>query len=204
MYFLTYDPRESNYPSNIPKDKNVVMWVQVKDSLKGQLTVVYSESEDFSFANLDKITHNFLLRYQVGTNTGDPGGKGNTTSTNPNPNSTSTQTGTNTNPNAQSNSSSGNYGNKGGNLGFGTGFGGLFNIKLPGNLPSWVWLIGAGFAGMKALDTDNTLGKVAYGGAAAFCTLNYLNNAGIPIKLPKIPFIGQLPAPTPKRLHIPR
>lgn len=155
-----------------------VYWVE--GDIPGNYRIIEREFSNFSPAYIEAKTLAFLKKYGIG-----PGDSKVT-----DPGSSKDDSGTQRPSTPE----------KGGNLGIDGFFGlGIFNLKLPGNLPSWVWLIGAGFAGMKFFDTSNKLGKVAYGGAAAFCTLNYLNNAKIPIKLPKIPFIGAAPQP-PKRL----
>jgi hypothetical protein len=180
IYFLTYQPGMLNFPPGFSISNPTVVWAEVSNSLEGKFKTIYIENGNFSQSHLDAITAKWLLQYDLPSSKedGDPVAK----------NGKAGSTGT-TNPTEKEdgNAETGN----GGQYGLSKYGINLFNLNL--NVPSWVWLIGAGFGTMKALDTPQRVGKIAYAGAAAFCAINYINKAKIPLPF-KIPgVLGELP-----------
>jgi hypothetical protein len=185
LYAVFYNPKMPNYPSNWPKNQSGVLWVEMEDSLKGKFKIIRQETSNFSFNNLDSITTAFLSKYEFSTKTGsgspgdaDGGKKG--------------QTGIDEgNKDNAINDAKG----KGGDFGF-SDFGAEWNF-LPDwlkNLGPWFWLACAGAGGMWFFSTDKkkVVIRLASGGITVFCTVQYLQKANLPFK---IPFITGLPAP---------
>lgn len=163
-----------------------VLWAEVEDASKGKAKVIFRENANFGANHLEAITTQFLNRYVTNKDgqQGSPTGK----DRNDNDPLASGQKG----ERGQSTTI-----DKGGDFGF-FPFGNPFDLNI--NIPNWIWLIGAGLAGMKFLDTTNKAGKIAYGGIATLCTINYLNKSKIPLPF-KIPgILGEIPEPPKKRL----
>lgn len=192
LYSVFYNPKMSNYPSNWPKNQTGVLWVEMEDSLKGKFKIIQQETANFSFNNLDRITAAFLSKYEFSTKTGsgspgdaEGGKKGNTGIDEGNK------------ENAQNDAKG-----KGGDFGF-SDFGAEWNI-FPDwlkNLGPWFWLACAGAGGMWFFSTDKkkVVIRIVSGGVTVFCTVNYLQRANLPFK---IPFINgpQIAQPPKKRL----
>ena len=179
LYSLFYDPRSAVYPANLSKNEVAVVWAEVDDSLKAKFKIIHKETKDFSFENLDRITSGFLSRYKVGSNpNGTPtgGNDRNNNTENPDPGSKNDVEG-----NKPDASGTGKGGNGGG--------GGFWEI------PPLIWLIGAGYAGMKFIDTTDSIGKIVYGGIGGFCGYQYLKKQKIRIKKPGgiLSFLGSVP-----------
>lgn len=188
LYSVFYNPKMSNYPSNWPKNQTGVLWVEMEDSLKGKFKIIQQETANFSFNNLDRITLNFLSKYEFSTKTGsgspgdaEGGKKGNTGIDEGN------------NDNAQNDAKG-----KGGDFGF-FDFGAEWNLPdWLKNLGPWFWLACAGASALWFFSTDGkkVIIRIVSGGVTVFCTVNYLQRANLPFK---IPFIGSPPAPIPKK-----
>jgi len=189
---LFYDPRSKNYPSTLSKTEPAVLWVEMEDSIKGKFKIIQKETRDFSFKNLERQTANFLSKYEFSP---DP----NNTGTPINPRSDG-KTGTGIDEGNKEGAKKDAEG-KGGDFGFAP-FGGQLNLPdWLKNLGPWFWLACAGAGALWFFSTDGkkVIIRIVSGGVTVFCTVNYLQRANLPFK---IPFINgpQLPQPPRKRL----
>lgn len=164
-----------------------VLWAEVEDASKGEIKVIYRETANFKPEYLAATTEKFLARFDLNhSGEGNPVGSGDSK-----PDSSG----------KEGDRGTGTIMDKGGDFGF-FPFGNVFDLNL--NIPTWLWLVGAGLAGMKFLDTSNKVGKIAYGALGAWCTINYLNKADIPLPF-KIPgILGAIPPQRtlPKRIKL--
>jgi hypothetical protein len=194
QYLITlfYDPSSASYPSGLSKSEVAVLWVEMEDSMKGKFKVIKKETRDFSFNNLDRITKNFLSNYKFSP---DPTGSGEPIVTRNNG-----QTGTGIDAGNKEGAQNDAEG-KGGDFGF-ADWGGQLNLPdWLKNLGPWFWLACAGAGALWFFSTDGkkVIIRVVSGGVTVFCTVNYLQRAKLPFK---IPFINgpQIPQPPRKRL----
>lgn len=181
------------YPSSLNKNEVAVIWAEVEDRVHkdGQplpplkFKIIYKEVKDFSFDNLDRLTANFLNRYNPGT---VPNPKGDLTKDTDDGQKGSDGLDEGNKPNASKDAEG-----KGGDWGF-SSKGGPFNVP-DFNIPLWLWLLGAAAGGLWFFSTDGkkTVIKLASGGITVWCTLNYLNKSKIklPFKIPGI--LGAIP-----------
>lgn len=191
MVTLFYDPR-GGYPPTLSKTEAAVLWVEMEDSIKGKFKIIQKETRDFSFNNLDRLTKNFLSNYKFSP---DPSGSGEPIVTRGNG-----QTGTGTDAGNKEGAKNDAEG-KGGDFGF-SDWGGQFNLPdWLKNLGPWFWLACAGAGALWFFSTDGkkVMIRIAAGGVTVFCTVNYLQRANLPFK---IPFINgpQIAQPPRKRL----
>ncbi len=190
QYLVTvfYDPKNPVYPSNWPKNQVGVLWVEMEDSLKGKFKIIRKETNDFSFNNLDRITKEFLSNYKFATTPGSG-----TPADGQNGKDGNTGIDKGNKENAKN-----DHQGKGGDLGF-SSWGGVWNLPdWLKNLGPWFWLACAGAGALWFFSTDKkkVVIRLASGGITVFCSVQYLQKAKLPFK---IPFIGQLPAEPPKK-----
>lgn len=187
QYLITlfYDPRMTSYPSGLSKSEVAVLWVEMEDSIKGKFKIIQKETRDFSFNNLDRLTATFLSNYKFSPN---PNGSGEPIVTRGD-GKTGTGIDEGNKPGAKNDAEG-----KGGDFGF-SDFGGEWNLPdWLKNLGPWFWLACAGAGTMWFFSTDKkkVVIRLASGGITLFCTVQYLQKANLPFK---IPFITGLPAP---------
>lgn len=182
LYSVFYNPKMSNYPSNWPKNQTGVLWVEMEDSLKGKFKIIQQETANFSFNNLDRITAAFLSKYDFSATPG---------SGNPGDSKGGGDGGKGIDEGNKENARNDAEG-KGGDFGF-SDWGGEWNLPdWLKNLGPWFWLACAGAGGMWFFSTDKkkVVIRIVSGGVTVFCTVNYLQRAKLPFK---IPFIGSPP-----------
>lgn len=189
---LFYDPRSASYPASLSKTEVAVLWVEMEDSIKGKFKIIQKETRDFSVNNLDKLTAKFLSKYEFSP---DPNNTGTPIDTRGNG-----KTGTGTDAGNKEGAKNDAEG-KGGDLGF-ANWGGAWNLPdWLKNLGPWFWLACAGAGALWFFSTDGkkVIIRIVSGGVTVFCTVNYLQRANLPFK---IPFINgpQIPQPPRKRL----
>lgn len=193
LYAFALDPASKTYryPATLNKNEVAVIWAEVDDKDATKFTIIRKETKDFSYSNLERITQSFLARYNPGSN---PDSKGN-----PGIDADDGKTG---NPGIDAGNKEGaknDHQGKGGDLGF-SSWGGAWNLPdWLKNLGPWFWLACAGAGALWFFSTDGkkVIIRIVSGGVTVFCTVNYLQRANLPFK---IPFIGQLPEPPKKRL----
>lgn len=194
------DPKSTTYkyPSSLNKSEVAIIWAEVANDFveTGKFKIISKETKDFSFANIDRRTNEFLQRYNPGS---VPNPEGDPTKDAKDGQKGSDGIDEGNKPNAANDATG-----KGGDLGF-SSKGGPFNVPDI-NIPLWLWLLGAAAGGLWFFSTDGkkTVIKLVSGGVTVWFTLNYLNKSKIklPFKIPGI--LGAIPDTQrlPKRINL--